>query len=134
MNIIKHCYNTVWHCTTSSHKMSSPGSDVQEVLQQHWPTLDTEIFQYICGTSAWHIHSWFRVESQMSHVSGVIFHIMPLEASEIIVCKIYEHECCIWVLYLTIPVVTGGSHLVLASRGNDQVFDSGYKSSKLIIN
>ena len=57
---------------------------------------------------------------------------MPLEASEIIVCKIYEHECCIWILYLTIPVViTRGSHLVLASRGNDQVF--GYKSSKLII-
>lgn len=104
--------------------MSSPGSDVQEVLQQHWPTLDTEIFQYICGTSAGHIHSRFRVK--ISHVSGIIF---PYNAPPKF---IYEHECCIWVLYLAMPVViTRGSHLVLACRGNDQD-DSRHKHNDFL--
>ena len=69
----------VWDCTTTNYKMTSPGSDVQEVLQQYWPTLDTETFQYICGTSVWHIH--FVVQSHKLATSGIISsHIMPLQS------------------------------------------------------
>ena len=90
--------------------MSSSGSDVQEVLQQYWPTLDTEIFQYICGTSAGHIH--LVQESQISHVSSIVF---PYNAPPKLLIYVLVY------LVFDLPVViTRGSHSHLACRENDQ--------------